>query len=304
VDFWYFMSGSLRSNYLSSYVFVVKDWSTREWTYFNNSTVFTLCVLGPIAGLILRYTHRYKTLQISGLVIRVLAMILMVHGSHAAGSSLELISTQILLGIGGAFNVVGSRVAAQASVPHQDLASVIALLSLWTQLGGSVGSAMATRVWTSTMPANLARNLPDLSPEDIMKLYGSVSEIRSYPYDHPIRQGAIRAYEETAGPLWRFALITSILPVIAALFLPNYYLGDAHNAVEGNQGPFPQVSNEGSSDTRGEWTPVATEDTLDPNVEPSIDDRRDSRLRAEHDRGVPPRGNSLGLGIPQGPSSI
>lgn len=62
-------------------------------------------------------------------------------------SSIELISTQILLGIGGSFNVVGSRVASQASVPHQDLASVIALLSLWTQLGGSAGSAIATAWW-------------------------------------------------------------------------------------------------------------------------------------------------------------
>lgn len=94
---------------------------------------------------------------------------------------------------------------------------------------------------------------------------------------------------------WTFS---AILPVIAALFLPNYYLGDAHNAVEGSQGPPLQVSNGGRSDTRGEWTPVATEDTLDPNVEPGIDDRRDSRLQTEHDRGVPPRENSLGLGIP------
>jgi hypothetical protein len=98
---------------------------------------------------------------------------------------------------------------------------------------------------------------------------------------------------------WTFS---AILPVIAALFLPNYYLGDAHNVVEGNQGPSP---NRGRSDTRDGWTPVATEDTLDPNVEPSIDDRRDSRLQAEHDRRVPPRENSLGLEIlPQGPSNI
>jgi len=171
---------------------------------------------------------------------------------------------------------VGSRVAAQASVPHRDLASVIALLSLWTQLGGSVGSAVATRVWTSTMPANLARNLPDLSPDEILKLYGSVSEIHSYPYDHPIRQGAIRAYEETAGPLWLFALITSVLPVIAALFLPNYYLGDAHNAVEGNQPHSPRAPTAVGAGSRGEWMPLSTEDPLEPNVEPSPDHHGDS----------------------------
>ena len=50
--------------------------------------------------------------------------------------------------MGGAFSVVGSRVASQASVPHQDLATVIALLSLWTQLGSAIGGAIAAGVWT------------------------------------------------------------------------------------------------------------------------------------------------------------
>lgn len=34
-------------------------------------------------------------------------------------------------------------------------------------------------------------------------------------------------------PLFVSALLVSILPVIAALFLPNYYLGDTQNAVDG-----------------------------------------------------------------------
>lgn len=50
--------------------------------------------------------------------------------------------------LGGAFSVVGSRVASQASVPHQDMAQVIALLSLWTSLGGSLGTSIAAAVWT------------------------------------------------------------------------------------------------------------------------------------------------------------
>ncbi len=59
-----------------------------------------------------------------------------------------LVWTQLLIAIGGAFSVVGSRVASQASVPHADLAQVISLISLWTSLGGSVGYAIAAAVWT------------------------------------------------------------------------------------------------------------------------------------------------------------
>ncbi len=65
-----------------------------------------------------------------------------------ASSDVALVWTQLLIAIGGAFSVVGSRVSSQASVPHADLAQVIALVSLWTSLGGSVGTAIAAAVWT------------------------------------------------------------------------------------------------------------------------------------------------------------
>ena len=38
----------------------------------NNATTFALCIFGPIAGLVQRYTHRYKTLQVTGLSIRLM----------------------------------------------------------------------------------------------------------------------------------------------------------------------------------------------------------------------------------------
>ena len=62
-------------------------------------------------------------------------------------SDAALVWTQILISLGGAFSVVGSRVATQASVPHQDMATVIALLALWTRIGGAIGSAIATAIW-------------------------------------------------------------------------------------------------------------------------------------------------------------
>jgi len=62
-------------------------------------------------------------------------------------SDVTLVWTQILISLGGAFSVVGSRVATQASVPHQDMATVIALLALWTKIGGAIGSAVATAIW-------------------------------------------------------------------------------------------------------------------------------------------------------------
>ncbi|EEB93549.1 hypothetical protein MPER_07776, partial [Moniliophthora perniciosa FA553] len=63
IDSFYFIAGQMRGLYLSSYVYVITDWRERDWVYFNNTMTLCLCIFGVIAGLILRWTHRYKLLQ-------------------------------------------------------------------------------------------------------------------------------------------------------------------------------------------------------------------------------------------------
>ncbi len=43
--------------------------TTRDWTYFNKTVTVGLCVFGIVAGLIQRYTHRYKVSIESGATI-------------------------------------------------------------------------------------------------------------------------------------------------------------------------------------------------------------------------------------------
>ncbi|KAL0059260.1 hypothetical protein AAF712_014010 [Marasmius tenuissimus] len=64
IDFLYFMAGQLRGLYFSSFIYIVEDWNVRDWTYFNNTMTLCLCIFGVVAGLIFRWTHRYKFLQI------------------------------------------------------------------------------------------------------------------------------------------------------------------------------------------------------------------------------------------------
>jgi hypothetical protein len=131
------------------------------------------------------------------------------------------------------FSVVGARVGAQASVPHEDLASVIALLSLWSTLGSAVGGAVAASMWTADMPDNIALYLPDVSPQIRAKLYGSITAITAYDFDDPIRQGIIKAYAKTSGPIAICALCLAAVPLLATFFMPDFYLGEQQNAVTG-----------------------------------------------------------------------
>lgn len=68
IDFLYFFTGYFGGLYLSSFVYVVKDWSTRDYTFFLNTLGVGLCFFGIIAGVIQRVTHRYKYLQVGRLL--------------------------------------------------------------------------------------------------------------------------------------------------------------------------------------------------------------------------------------------
>ena len=66
----------------------------------------------------------------------------MIHSRGANASDAEVVWTQILQGLGGGFASVTATVAAQAAVPHVDMAITTAMVLLWTEIGGAVGSAV------------------------------------------------------------------------------------------------------------------------------------------------------------------
>ncbi|OBR09764.1 Siderophore iron transporter [Colletotrichum higginsianum IMI 349063] len=240
IDSFYMLAGNMRGLYWSSYVYIAKPWSSQDWVYYNNTLTLALCVFGLVAGLLQRWTHRYKMLQIIGLCIKIIGMGIMIDGPRATISTAPMVLSLVMIGCGGAFSVVGSRVASQASVPHQDVALAIALLSLWSKIGSSVGSAVVAVIWADRMPKLLRRHLPaSATDKDVQSLFNSVRAIRTkFAFDDPMRQGAIEAYRRTLYYCLVPALALAFVPLVAALFQTNFYLGKQHNAVTnvGNDG--------------------------------------------------------------------
>jgi hypothetical protein len=199
-----------------------------------------LCVFGVIAGLLQRWTHRYKAIQLFGLGLKLIGMGIMLDGHRATINDAAMVISLILIGAGGAMSVVGSRVASQASVPHQDVALAISLLSLWSKVGSAIGSAIVAVIWSSQMPSQLRRHLPDTATEeDVAAFFGDIKSIRTlYDIDDPMRRGAIEAYRHTLYYCIVPAVCLAFIPLVAACFQSNYYLGKQQNAVTnvGNDG--------------------------------------------------------------------
>ncbi|OBZ77205.1 Siderophore iron transporter 3 [Grifola frondosa] len=232
IGFFDFVSFYLTYTYLYSFVLVTKPWSLVNATYFAQTQTVALTVFGILAGLSMRFLHRYKYVLIVGLCIRLLGVGLMIHSRGANGSDAELVWTQLLQGIGGGFAAVASQVGAQASVPHVDVAIITAVVLLWTEIGGAVGGAIAGAIWTNTMPEKLAKYLPTLSQADRDELFGSVTDVMSLPLSDPTRQGVISAYGDTMKVMLITATVLSVVPILLSLFMPNWYLGDKQNAVD------------------------------------------------------------------------
>lgn len=202
-----------------------------------------LCFFCVPAGLIMRYTHQYKWLQISGLAIRCLGVVSSLTrvartNTHVQGltyaatvtpTTALLVTSRVFTGLGGAISVITSQVASQGSVPHQDLAIAIAVLALWTQIGGAISSAISASVWTRLLPHNLEKYVGEyLDAEARAEIFGDLLAARAA---EP-RELVIKAYNETMRTLAIAALCTSFLGLAAGFFSKNYYLGDSHNNVE------------------------------------------------------------------------
>ncbi|THH28555.1 hypothetical protein EUX98_g5621 [Antrodiella citrinella] len=232
IGFFDFVSFYLTNTYLFSFVLVVKPWPLINATYFSSCISVALTVFGICAGVYMRFAQRYKWLLVVGLVIRLVGVGMMIHSRGANASDAEIVWTQIIQGLGGGIAAAASQVGAQASVSHADVAIITAVVLLWTEIGGAIGSALAGAIWTNTMPKNLAKYISFVSAEEQATLFGSITDVTQYPRGTPIREGVIQAYSDTMKVMVIAATCLSVLPVICSLFMPDYYLGDTQNAVE------------------------------------------------------------------------
>lgn len=234
------VSYNIRSLYWSSYVYVAKPWSYQNWVYYGNTLTLALCIAGPIVGLLQRWTHRYKAIQIIGIAIKIIGLGLMIEGNKATDNTTAMVLSMVLAGFGGSMSVVGSRVASQASVPHQDVALAISILSLWSKIGNAIGSAIVAVIWSNQLPKQLRLHLPANATEtDVQMLFGSPTSIRTlYSFDDPMHIGAVLAYRRALYYCLVSALGVTFIPLIAACFQTNFFLGKAQNAVTnvGNDG--------------------------------------------------------------------
>lgn len=232
IDFLYYLSYYISGDYWLSWVYIVKnEWSDRNYAMYSNTLTVGLCLGAFVGGLIQRWTKQYKWIQLVGLSIRIIGQGLQ-FACYKNPSDAFIVTSTVLISIGGGFSVTSSQVAAQISVPHQDMALAISLLALWTQVGGGVGRAIGAAIWTSTLPRKLEEYAgASLNSTQLAQVYGTITVAR---VAEP-REQVLQAYLDTGYYIFLPALIFTILPLIAGFLTVDFRLDDRHNAIESKQ---------------------------------------------------------------------
>ncbi|CAK7269655.1 hypothetical protein SEPCBS57363_003714 [Sporothrix epigloea] len=210
-----FVSFFIWDNFFTSFLQVVSGLNMTQASYIANIYSLGTCFFSFIVGALVRATGRFKWIALYfGVPVNIIGAGLMVHFRQPHTPIGYIVLCQILISFAGGAMVICDQMALMASVPHQYLAVSLALENMFANIGGGIGSSIASAIWTGVFPTRLAHYLPDLSAFDRQLIYGDLSVQLSYEPGSPIRLGIEAAY----GDAQRMMLIVATCVMGIALF--------------------------------------------------------------------------------------
>jgi hypothetical protein len=81
-----------------------------------------------------------------------------------------------------------------SSASHQHIAAVVAVLSMFSSVGGAIGATVSGVIWQDIFPKKLLEYLPLEDQANFLMIYGSIDVQISYPIGSPTRIAIQRAY--------------------------------------------------------------------------------------------------------------
>lgn len=145
----------------------------------------------------------------------------------------ELIMCQLFVAIGGGVMSFLTQLAVMAVVNHQDTAAVLAILGTLNSIGGAIGLAVSGAIWTNTLPAQLAQNLPANETSQATAIFDSLTDQLSFARGSPERDAIIMSYSYTQKILCIVATGLSAGALILVFGLRDVNLKKARQPVKG-----------------------------------------------------------------------
>lgn len=220
--------------YYASYLQVVFQLSVAKAGYITNIFNIVSCTWAVIISLAFKYTDTYKWGALVAMPIQILMTGLLIH-FRAPGTAIGLlVMVEVFAAMCGAMLVQIEQVAVMAAVPHEHMATGLALLAMITSVGGSVGQTISGALWTQMVPKKMAEYLPEESKAQAATIYASLVTQLALPWDSPERQAVVRAYSE-AQKIMVIVGTCALLPCLIWVAMLKKYRMSEHKERKGLQ---------------------------------------------------------------------
>ncbi|KAH1544232.1 hypothetical protein KXV92_005745 [Aspergillus fumigatus] len=194
LDMTYQVSYYCYASYLPSFLQVVYELDVATAGYVTNTFSVVSFVFLFFAGWLIRWTGRFKWILWVCVPLYIFGLGLMIHFRQPGGYIGYIVMCEIFFSVAGSVFILCVQLAVLASVDHQHVAAVLALLFVMGSIGGSIGSAICGAIWTSTFLSRLERNLPASAMPDLSLIYSSLPTQLSYPVGSATRTAIVEAY--------------------------------------------------------------------------------------------------------------
>jgi MFS family permease len=171
----------------------VHNLSISDAGYVSNIYSIGSCFWGVVLAILIRLLGRFKWLAMSMLCLEALGVGLMIHFRQPSQGIGYVIMCQIFIAFGGGSLVICEEMAVMAAAPHQNVASMLALIGLFSSVGGAIGQAVSGAIYTNKFPEALDAALPGNATLN-SQLYASLATQLTYPIGSPERDAVIYAY--------------------------------------------------------------------------------------------------------------
>ncbi|KAI8336860.1 major facilitator superfamily domain-containing protein [Choanephora cucurbitarum] len=214
------INGMMDLQYFLTYLKVTRRVKSNIAVYLERGFNATNVVMAVPIGFAVRSTRKWRPFVWAGACFVVLGTGLMVPARNSHSPDAFIVMSQILLGAGCALMNYPTLVGIQGSVPHRDIAVVIAMFELGIAVAQSIGSAIAGAIWNSVLPGLFHQYVP--GQYEYKKITSSIPYALALPQDQ--YEGVVKAYDAAMHILSIVAVCIGALVFLIALQLKGYSL--------------------------------------------------------------------------------
>lgn len=189
------------------------------------------CFWSPILGLIIWWTKRFKYIVLFfGVPLMLLGSGLMIYfrgGEHGIG---YIIMCQIFIAFAGGTIVIGEDMAVMAAGGREGTPMMLALIGLFSSIGGAIGYAVSAAIYNNVFVEALASHLPDDLKANATTIYfGGINVQNTYPVGSPLRDASVYAwgYAQRMNCIASTCILVLLIPAVAVW--KNYDVGKKQN---------------------------------------------------------------------------